>query len=65
MLGTTTGILLLTLLLIVFNASMTAILIGQLCGVILLPYTVYRVLSEPYETTMTFKDWYRDRPKQK
>lgn len=60
LLGITTGILLLTLLLILFDASMISILIAQSCGVILLPYAVYRVLKEPYETTMTFKDWYRD-----
>lgn len=64
LLGITTAILLLSLILIMFHASMTAIFVCQGCGIILLPYAVYRVLREPYVTTKKFDDWYQDEPRQ-
>ena len=63
LLATVTALLLFTLMLTIFHASIVAILICQCCGAILLPYAVYRVLREPYHTSATFKDWYEDEPR--
>lgn len=31
-------------------------------GVFLIPYMVYKVLTDNYTTTKTFRDWYEDNP---
>lgn len=39
------------------------ILIGLLiAGSLLIPFMVYKVLTDQYTTTKTFKDWYEDHP---
>tara|TARA_R100000988_G_C3956070_1_gene143624 strand:+ start:243 stop:464 length:222 start_codon:yes stop_codon:yes gene_type:complete len=60
--GITTILLLTVVLFTIVNFPFKWIFFGTCAGQVLLVYTVYKVLTDPYETDKTFKDFYEDRP---
>ncbi len=44
------------------NTPLPVMLSLLIIGDFLIPFMVYKVLTDKYETTKTFKDWYEDHP---
>lgn len=60
---TITTLLLVTVAVLVhYNFSLSTVLIAVLAGQAWWIFTVYKVLTDDYQTDKTFDDWYEDKP---
>lgn len=62
LLAITTVLLLTVVIFATMNFSFSWVFYTTCLGQALLVYTVYKVLTDDYQTEKTFKDFYEDRP---
>lgn len=62
LLGITTLLLVTVVIFAAMNFPFSWVFYATCAGQVLLVYTVYRVLTDDYDTDKTFRDFYEDRP---
>ncbi len=62
LLGVTTLLLVTVVIFAAMNFPFSWVFYATCAGQVLLVYTVYRVLTDDYDTDKTFRDFYEDRP---
>lgn len=58
----TTIVLVALAIMVHFNPPFSLVLYTTIGGQLLLIFTVYKVLTDDYDTNKTFEDWYEDYP---